>query len=58
MSYSELMNWSKTECSRKASLSRKPIERNLALLSKDKEDWTDKDLTEANKTIAFVARMM
>jgi hypothetical protein len=57
MGYAELEAWSKTECSKKASLDRSPIERNLRLLSKKKEDWTSKDATDANRTISFVSRM-
>lgn len=57
MGYAELEAWSKTECSKKASLDRAPIERNLRLLSKSKEDWTSKDMEDANRTISFVSRM-
>ncbi len=57
MGYAELEAWSKTECSKKASLDRSPIERNLRLLSKKKEDWTAKDVEDANRTISFVSRM-
>lgn len=57
MSYSELMAWSQTECSKKASLDRSPIERNLRLLSKPKSEWTSKDISDANRTISFVSRM-
>lgn len=57
MSYSELLRWSKRECSKKASLDRSPIRRNLRLLKKSKSQWTMQDIRDANKTIAFVARM-
>lgn len=57
MSHSELKRWSESKCSRKASQDRSPIRRNLRLLSKKKESWTEKDIKDANKTIAFVARM-
>ena len=57
MSYSELLRWSNNPCSREASLDRKPIRRNLRLLSKSKSKWTAKDITDANRTIAFVSRM-
>jgi HK97 family phage portal protein len=57
MGYAELEAWSKTECSKKASLDRAPIERNLRLLSKSKEDWTNNDIEDANRTISFVSRM-
>lgn len=57
MSYSELENWSNNPKSRLASLDRSPITRNLRLLSKKKDEWTANDFTDANKTIAFIARM-
>ena len=57
MSYSELLAWSKTECSTKASLDRGPINRNLNLLSKKKEDWGATEVKSANRTISFVSRM-
>ncbi len=34
MSYSEFKKWSESECSKKASLNRAPIKRNLTLLKK------------------------
>lgn len=57
MSYSELEAWSKTECSKKASLDRSPITRNLNLLSKKKADWGASEVKSANRTISFVSRM-
>lgn len=57
MSYAELEAWSKTACSRKASLDRGPIQRNLHLLSIPKSDWGEKEVVWAKKTIAFNARM-
>ena len=57
MTFTELLVWSKSECSRKASLNRKPINRNLRLLSKPKSQWTTNDIKNANKTISFIARM-
>lgn len=57
MSASELDAWSKTECSKLASLSKSPIIRNLRLLRKKKSEWTSKDVKDANKTISFVSRM-
>ena len=56
MSYSELKRWSKTECSKKASIGRTAINRNLTLLSKKKADWTSANATEARKAIAYIAR--
>ncbi len=58
MSYSEFKKWAKSKCSKKASLNRAPIKRNLALLKKPKSRWTDKDIEEAKKTISFNARMI
>ena len=57
MSYSELEAWSKTECSKLASLDRSPINRNLNLLSKKKADWRANEVKSANRTISFVSRM-
>jgi len=57
MSYSELESWSKTECSKKASLDRSPINRNLHLLSKKKSEWGASEVKSANRTISFVSRM-
>lgn len=57
MSASELERWSETECSKKASLDRSPITRNLRLLRKKKSDWTGNDIKDANRTISFVSRM-
>jgi hypothetical protein len=57
MSYSALKKWSENSCSRAASLSRAPINRNLNLLSKKKEEWTMADVRSANRTISFVSRM-
>ena len=57
MSYSELEAWSKTDCSKLASLDRSPITRNLNLLSKKKSEWGSTEVKSANKTISFVSRM-
>lgn len=57
MSYSELEAWSKTQCSKLASLDRSPINRNLRLLSTLKEDWGANEVKAANRTISFVSRM-
>lgn len=56
MSYSELKNWSQNPCSYKASIGRTAINRNLNLLSTPKSQWTDRDITEANKAISYLAR--
>lgn len=57
MTCAELRRWSKDPCSRKASLSRKPVRRNLRLLCKPKSEWTAKDVKDAKRTIAFNRRM-
>lgn len=57
MTYSDLKAWSETECSTLASLDRSPIERNLELLSTNKDEWTTKHFEWAGKTIAFINRM-
>lgn len=58
MTYSELLTWSKTECSKKASLNRSPIKRNLVLLKKPFKDWDIKDEINAKRTIGFIKRMI
>ena len=57
MSFSELEAWSKTECSKLASLDRSPINRNLRLLKTKKADWGANEVKSANRTISFVSRM-
>jgi hypothetical protein len=57
MTYSQLQQWSETECSRKASVNRAPITRNLELLNINKADWTEKHYRWAGQTIAFIGRM-
>lgn len=57
MSYSALKKWSEGACSKRASLNKGPINRNLELLSTPKNKWTAKHITWANKTISFNSRM-
>lgn len=57
MTYSDLKAWAETECSTLASLDRSPIDRNLELLSTNKDEWTNKHFEWAGKTIAFINRM-
>jgi len=57
MTYSQLFNWSKTNCSKEASLDRTPIMRNLRLLRKPFKKWKIKEEIDAKKTISFIARM-
>lgn len=58
MSASDLREWSKNPCSREAS--QKPVtvmKRNLRLLEKNKDEWTDNDVEDAKRTISFISRM-
>lgn len=57
MGASELERWADNPCSKEASLDRSPIQRNLRLLRKKKSEWTQSDITAANRTISFVSRM-
>lgn len=57
MSYTELKRWEQNPCSKKASLSRAPIKRNLNLLSKPFKKWTLRDAHDAMRTVRFNARM-
>lgn len=56
MTFTELRIWKDNPLSKKASLDRKPIFRNLRLLSKPKKKWTLKDAEDANKAISYIAR--
>jgi len=56
MTLFELLNWSKNPCSKKASLDRRPLNRNLKLLRKPKDRWTMTDIQEAKKAISFLRR--
>lgn len=56
MSKSQLEAWEANPKSKLASLDRKPIIRNKKLLGKKKEEWTQNDLTEANKVISYISR--
>lgn len=57
MTCSELKRWAQNPCSKKASVSRAPIRRNIRLLCKPKKDWTAADVKDAKRTIAFNKRM-
>ena len=57
MNYSQMKKWAENPLSRKASLTRGPVKRNLRLLSKKKFEWNKKDIRDAKKTISFNARM-
>jgi hypothetical protein len=56
MSYSELLLWSNNPCSKKASIGRAAIKRNLFLLKDSKEKWGIKHIREAKKAISYLAR--
>lgn len=57
MSAKQLEIWSQTKCSKKASLSRRPLKRNIKLLRKKKSEWTKRDFEDAKRTISFINRM-
>jgi hypothetical protein len=58
MTASELRRWSKNPCSREASLEPvSVIKRNLRLLETNKNEWTENDISDAKRTISFIARM-
>lgn len=57
MTASELERWADNPCSRRASLDRSPITRNLHLLRTPKSEWGDREVRDAKRTIAFVRRM-
>lgn len=59
MSADELEEWSKSPCSRKASLDPSAvIERNLRLLRKSKDQWDARDARDALRTVSFISRML
>jgi len=58
MTASELRRWSKNPCSREASLEPVSVmKRNLRLLERNKSDWTENDISDAKRTVSFIARM-
>lgn len=57
MSATELENWADSDASKRASLDRSPIKRNLRLLRKNKDEWTPADVADAGRTISFISRM-
>ena len=54
MSAGELRRWSKNPCSKKASLSRAPLKRNMRLF--ERSNWTQKDFENAMRTISYQKR--
>ena len=57
MAYSQMKKWAENPWSRKASLTRGPVNRNLHLLNTPKSKWSRKEIRWAKKTIAFNSRM-
>jgi len=58
MTADELRRWSKHPCSREASVDPEAvIKRNLRLLERDKDEWTENDVEDAKRTISFISRM-
>lgn len=57
MGPAKLRAWADNPCSRKASLSREPINRNLRLLETPREKWTLATARSAMRTVSFVSRM-
>lgn len=57
MGAAELREWAKSPWSKKASVSRAPIDRNLRLLETPREKWTLAHAASALRTVNFVSRM-
>lgn len=58
MTAAELKTWDENPASRLASVDADAvIERNLRLLETPREKWDEKDIEDAKRTIAFIARM-
>mgnify|MGYP002761322340 CR=1 FL=1 len=57
-SKSSMERWRNSDCSKKASLSREPIERVLRLKSKNKANWDEDDIQDALRVWNFVNRML
>jgi hypothetical protein len=58
MGAAELRRWKDNPCSSAAGVDKSPIDRNIELKSTKKDDWTEKHIRWANRTISFVSRMM
>jgi len=56
MSLQELRIWNRNPASKKASLSRTPINRVIRLKSKLLNNWTLRDVRDANKVISYISR--
>lgn len=57
MTVNDLERWKEHPASRRASLSRAPIIRQLHLLTTPKKDWTGREVTSARRVYSFVQRM-
>lgn len=57
MTFIELLRWARNPCSRRASLSRRPIRHNLKLLKTPRHKWNMYHVRWANKTVNFISRM-
>lgn len=57
MTAREFKSWAKNKCSYKASVDRSPVKRNLRLISKNKSEWTKRDVDDAKKVVSFIRRM-
>lgn len=58
MTASQLESWAEHACSDIASNDPTAVrERNMRLLEKDKSEWTEKDISDAKRTISFISRM-
>jgi len=53
---SKMKKWAKEPCSKKASLDRRPLRRNIRLLCNPQSKWTKKDFKEAKKSISYLKR--
>jgi len=56
MSFKEFLSWSRNPCSKKASVNREPIKRNLVLLGTPRKGWTEWHANQAEKMLSFEAR--
>lgn len=58
MGAAELRRWKEHPCSSAAGVDKSPIDRNIELKETNKDDWTEKHVRWANRTISFVSRML
>lgn len=57
LSLGELVRWRNNTCSKKASLSVAPLNRNIRLKRKNKSEWDSRDIKDAKRSINFIKRM-